>query len=782
MTSTWPKTIDIDFTLDTSTFIKDVLGSLQSSIMTAIALVMVVIVAALGLRSGLLVGLSIPTSFMIGFLIISLLGMSVNMMVMFGLVLTVGMLVDGSIVVIEYADRKMSEGLHRREAYKLASQRMFWPIFSSTATTLAAFLPMLLWPGVSGEFMSYLPIMVIIILTASLPVAMIFLPVLGSLIGKTNARPEEAEEARRLDSPEPIDWSRMRGLTGLYIRTLRLLAGSRLGHIAVIVGMVALTFGVFNLYGKHNSGVEFFVDEEPTQVVALVRGRGNMSAAEERDLVVRAEDQILTVDGIQSVFTTVGGDSGGSHLGGVQDKPADVIGEMMIELDDYCCRRTAKEIFAEIRDKVAPLPGIIVELRKQEGGPPTGKDIRLELTDTSYARVKEIAGRVRRHLETEVSDLRDVEDSRPLPGIEWQMNVDREEAGRYGTDIASVGGMIQLVTNGILVGTYRPDDSDEEVDIRVRLPEDERSIDSLDRLRINTPKGTVPLSNLVERTAQPKVSSITRQNGRYAIDVKAGVVKEGGVTVDEKVNEIKTWLEAQDFPATTSYRFRGADEEQKEAQSFLGKAAGAALFIMFIILVTQFNSFYQTFLTLSTVVMSVLGVLIGMMVTGQKFSVIMTGTGIVALAGIVVNNSIVLMDTYNELRRDHGISGLDAVLKTCAQRIRPIMLTTITTIMGLVPMALQVNFDFFTPAIQVGSITSVWWVQLSTAVIFGLGFSTILTLLVIPTLLAMPSVWAQSWRAWRDRRRSGKDTPETERWPEATPPALPAPGFREAAE
>ena len=391
---------------------------------------------------------------------------------------------------------------------------------------------------------------------------------------------------------------------------------------------------------------------------------------------------------------------------------------------------------------------------------------------------------MRRHLETGVADLRDVEDTRPLPGIEWELTVDREEAGRFGTDVASVGGMVQLVTNGILVGTYRPDDSDEEVDIRVRLPAGERSMDQLDALRIATPAGVVPLSNLLTREARPKVSTITRQNGRYAIDVKANVVAENGVTVDEKVGELKQWLDGEEWPATTSYRFRGADEEQKEAMAFLGKAAGAALFIMFVILVTQFNSFYQTALTLSTVVMSVLGVLIGMMVTGQKFSVIMTGTGVVALAGIVVNNSIVLMDTYNEMRDRHGLTGLDAILRTCAQRLRPIMLTTVTTIMGLVPMALQINFDFFAPAVQVGSITSIWWVQLSTAVIFGLGFSTLLTLVVIPTLLVMPSVWRESWRAWRERRQAKKAARETVRKPRVRVPDLPAPvpGYREAAE
>jgi multidrug efflux pump len=759
-TADWPDSVEIGFTLDMSRFINIVLGSLQSAILTAIALVMIVVVAALGMRSALLVGIAIPTSFMIGFLIIGLLGMTVNMMMMFGLVLTVGMLVDGTIVITEYADRKMAEGLNRREAYTLAAQRMFWPIFASTATTLAAFLPMLLWPGVSGEFMSYLPITVIIVLTAALLTAMVFLPVLGSLVGKTTARRKDSEAAQKLAGKSIVDYSEIPGATGVYVRMLKAVAGRPIGHIAVIVAVIATGYGVLTLYGQYNSGVEFFIEDEPDQAIVLVRGRGNLSALETRDLVVEAEEQILQVDGIRSVFTTVGSAGNGApRIDGVQDKPVDLIGQLMLELEDFCCRRPAQEIFAEIRERTAPLAGIIIEVRKIEGGPPTGKDIQLELTSADYATAMEAAARVREHVEHNIDGLRDIEDSRPLPGIEWQLAVDRQEAGRFGADVASVGAMIQLVTNGVLVGHYRPDDSDEEVDIRVRLPEGERTIDRLDELRISTPAGLVPIRNIVSRTAQPQVSTITRKNGRYTFSVMANVRQEDGVLTDDKVREMDAWMAAQKWPAGLNYRFRGADEEQQEAADFLGKAAAAALFIMFVILLTQFNSFYQTFLTLSMVIMSVMGVLIGMLLTGQKFSIIMTGTGIVALAGIVVNNSIVLMDTYNRLHREVGLERLDAVLRAAAQRMRPILLTTATTIMGLIPMATQVSFDFFNRIIAVGGITSEWWVQLSTAVISGLAFSTLLTLIVVPTMLAMPAVWGEHWRRWRGRVGREQETP-----------------------
>lgn len=948
-TKDWPQTIQVDYMIDMSSNIFEVLGSLQSSILTAIFLVMILVLAALGLRSALLVGLAIPTSFMVGFLILSGLGYTVNIMVMFGLVLTVGMLVDGAIVMVEYADRKVHEGMEDREAYIRAARLMFWPIVSSTATTLVAFLPMLLWPGVAGEFMSYLPIMVIIVLTAALLTAMVFLPVTGGIFAmvthwiERNAafvlalvfavvatlatlaafganpgapgfaealgasplaiptaalafllagiasflilrpfvrwRRERAAKQVEVENQKPVkqyrsvtfvslafemvavafaayfayflatsrpaiitdtissvfgylsglaqplavlshpialdtgfylvvfgfalvavwagykaisplvhllewifdgvrkrfgfgtrnggstsdkpeelrfDASTVKGFTGLYVRHLKLLAGNPIGNILTIVVVLGACALIFTSFTSNPTGVEFFVDEEPDQAVVMVSARGNMSAAESLEIVKQVEAEVLQTAGIQNVITSAfppGGGSGPQFIGGVQDKPADVIGEMSLELAKYCCRRKAAEIFAEIRDRTASIPGIKVETRKIEGGPPTGKDLQLEVKSTDYDTMVEQVARIRTKLD-EMDHLLDQEDGRPLPGIEWQIEIDREQAGRYQAGIGSVGNMVQLVTNGVLIGTYRPTDSEDEVDIRVRLPADERTLDRFDQLRLQTPLGLVPIANFIDRSPEQKVSSITRRDGLYSMMLKATVdqtaVDEEGkpVTVDAKVQELSEWLEAQSFPDNIYLQFRGADEDQKESGEFLMKAMVASLFLMFLILLTQFNSFYQTFLTLSTVVMSVMGVLLGMMLTGQKFSIIMTGTGVVALAGIVVNNAIVLIDTYNRFRHD-GFDPLDAILKTSGQRIRPILLTTVTTIVGLVPMATAVNLDFFTQTVAVGGITAIWWIQLSTAVISGLAFSTILTLIMIPVMIALPNIWARTfWAVW----------------------------------
>jgi multidrug efflux pump len=814
-TADWPSAIKINFLLDQSSFIYEVLGSLQSAIITAIVLVMIVVLAALGLRSSFLVGLAIPTSFMTGFLILAGVGMTVNMMVMFGLVLTVGMLVDGAIVVVEYADRKMAEGMPPQEAYVRAAKLMFWPIVSSTATTLAAFLPMLLWPGVPGEFMSYLPIMVIIVLSASLLTALVFLPVTGALtariaqwasrnsasivsaavavaaaasayvgasrfiafslhetlagIGSMLAVPlaiaaglgfyamsmtlfgaigrrwgrrrnSNDETAAQLSAEAELDVDRLRGFTGIYARSLKGLTGGLFGNLVTIAVVFGVVMSVFVGFANNPTGLEFFVEEEPDQTVVLVSGRGNLSSDQARALVGRVEHELLNISGIQNVVAVSypnGGGSSGQVIGTVQDKPEDLIGELNVELMPYAERRTWAAIQEDIRRNTAQIAGIRVEPRKIEGGPPQGKDVSLRITGTDYDAVLETTALVREQIDS-IEGLIDQEDSRPLPGIEWEFVVDREEAGRFNAGIGSVGSMIQLVTNGILLDKYRENDDDDEVEIRVRLPEEQRTLDSFMQLKLRTENGQVPISNFVTLKPKPKVGEITRVDGLYSMDVKAGADTAAGYDKTGRVKVVDDWLKTQTWPNGVRVGFSGNDDDQKETEAFLPKAGAAALFIMFIILVTQFNSFYQAFITLMTVVLAVAGVLIGMTVTGQKFSMIMTGTGVVALAGIVVNNAIVLIDTFNRMRSD-GVDTLEASLKTAAQRLRPILLTTSTTIAGLIPMATQINLDFFNQAVTIGGITAVWWIQLSTAIIFGLAFSTILTLVLIPVLLVMPT-------------------------------------------
>lgn len=789
----WPDTIKIDYMLDQSSFIFEVLSGLNNSIVSAILLVMVVIVSSLGMRSALLVGVSIPTTMLISFLVLSGLGMNVNMMVMFGLVLTIGMLVDGGIIMVEYADRRVAEGLSRSAAFVEGSQLMAMPLISSTLTTLIAFLPMLLWPGMAGEFMAYLPIMVIIVLTTALFTAMLFVPAMGMVLSNAvivglfaggiaggaayvalEGQPVQLAATggaflvamiaatliarswgvdRRTAGVEvlsgPFDLSRLRGATAVYISVLRRLAGSVTGLVVTLVIVAAVATGSVTAFMASSTGVEFFVDEEPDVAVVNLSARGNMSAREALALVRDVEQEVLAIDGVEDVVTSAfpsGGSSGGFNIGMGGDRPADLIGVLQVELVPYCCRRAADGIFADIRARTN-FAGVKTEVQEIQGGPPTGKDIQLEVTAQRYDDVLGATSKARAYIEG-VAGLRDVEDDRPLPGIEWQLDVDREEAGRFGADVTAVGAMIQLVTNGVLLTKYQPDDSPDQLDVRVRFPASERNLAQFETLRIQTASGLVPLANFIEIRPQPRVSSITRVDTNYAMTIKADVIEEQGYDLTAKIAELDGWVKSQDWPQGVTFKFRGANEDQAEAMGFLVKAMLASLFLMFLVLVTQFNSFYQTALTLSTIVLSVFGVLIGIAVTGQKFSVIMTGTGIVALAGIVVNNAIILIDTYNRERQDQP-DALTAVLATAAQRIRPILLTTVTTIAGLIPMATQVNIDLFARETLVGGITAAWWVQLSTAIIGGLTFSTILTLIVVPVMLAMPETLSRAFAARR---------------------------------
>ena len=869
-TANWPDPVRVGFLLDQSSFIYEVLGSLQSSIMTAIVLVLISVVAVLGIRSGLLVGLAVPGSFMIAFLILGFLGMTVNMMVMFGMVLTVGMLVDGAIVVSEYADRKIEEGVEPREAYTRAAQLMFWPVVSSTLTTLAAFLPLLLWPGVPGQFMSYLPRMVIIVLTASLITALVFLPVTGVIFARISqttgrwsaailsalgfvailfsglifsdmlsiarvvnadgssslapqfapvapmlvvvalaaiagaygmhrlARWGAARRASRVAEPDPTALMlsarapliprRLRGVTGVYVRTLNVFSSNIVGNLVAVALVGALIFGSFAFFMQRAQGVEFFIDEEPDVAIVLVQARGNLAATEIRELVGEVEREVLQIAGIDNVVMTATAASSSGGGFGAQDLPADMIGQLQIELADFADRRRAEDIFADIREAVAGIPGMKVEIRKIEGGPPQGKDVQVRVKSPSYGAVVDATRTVRAFVDS-FDGLIEIEDGRPLPGIEWVLSVDREAAGRYGASIQEIGAMIQLVTNGVLVDIFRPDDSEDEVEIRVRLPQAQRSFDVLDDLRLPTSRGLVPLSNFVTRTAEQKVTSIERRDGLYSMDIKANMAPgleftdpESGrtrpATPNDLVAQVKEWIDATEFPTGVQVSTIGADEEQAESMAFLGQAALGSLFLMFIILLTQYNSFYQTILTLLTVILAIAGVLVGMALTGQKFSVIMTGTGVVALAGIVVNNAIVLTDTFNRLRSEGVTDVRQAVLKTAAQRLRPILLTTITTILGLIPMALQVNLNFIDRTIAVGGITAMWWVQMSTAIISGLAFSTVLTLFLIPVLLAMPSNAIRSGK-WVLGLFSGALRPaRTVEFEAAAAPSLPSVGPR----
>ena len=729
-TNNLSENIKIDFTSDNSDYILEMLNSLQAAVINAIVSVMILVIAALGIRSALMVGISIPTSFLLAITILGATGGYINMMVMFGLLVSVGLLVDGSIVMVEYADRKMAEGLNRLDAYTQSYKRMLWPIVSSTATTLAAFLPLILWPGVSGEFMKWMPFMVSLVLISSLFSALIFIPVMGSLFGKT-----EKTNITRLN--ENFDINKLTGYTSVYVKVLSKLIKA---PIVTIVSSLIVVVILFNLYANFNAGARYSVEGDTNQMTVHVIARGNLSPSQKLSLALEVEDTVRSVKGIKTASSIIGGGSVDQMIMSDAESRSDEIAMMMIELNPVHERRHADILREEILKKTSSIPGIFVEAYKIERKPESGKDIQLELTSLNNSELTKVTEKVSNKLKT-MDGVIEVDDTRSLPGIEWVIKVDRELAGKYGVDVSIIGAIVQLVTNGILVDKYRPDDSEDEVDIRVRFPKEYRQLEQFDQLRIPTPDGAVPLSNFVKRIPQQRVSSIDRENGSRILKIRANtsIDPETGKKIlpFDKNLEISDWIKSQNFSNQVNIKFAGTNEDGEESAAFLGRAMLGALFLMFVILLTQFNSFYQAAITLSTVVLSTVGALTGLLITGQVFSVIMSGLGIVSLAGIIVNNSIVLIDTYNRLKDDE-VDPIETIIHSAAQRLRPIVLTTATTMIGLTPVALQITIDWFGRSIEFGGLMSAWWVPFSTAVIWGLGFSSLLTLFLIPTLLALP--------------------------------------------
>ncbi len=728
--SKWPQGIEIGFSQDQSDAIKDMLLDLQNNVIFAVILVMIVIIATLGLRSAGLVGMAIPGSFLTGILILSALDFTINMVVLFSLIMSVGMLVDGAIVVVELADRKMAEGLKKQQAYMIASKRMAWPIIASTATTLAAFAPLIFWPGIMGEFMKFLPITLIATLAASLFMALIFVPSLGSIFGKR--APDSERNMENLAIAESGDLSHITGFTRYYIKILTKAVHNPIKTLLVILSILMATYFIYGVLGK---GVELFPEVEPENAMVLIHARGDLSVYERDNLVAEVEEQILEVEGFTTVYARSGLKLGGN---GVTE---DVIGIIQLEFADWQVRRPAEEILGEIRERTAHLKGIVIETQKQKEGPAQGKAIQLELSADNYDLLPATIESLSQAFHNNINDLINISDSRPIPGIEWQLEVDRAEASKFGADILTLGNAVQLITNGINVGTFRPDDSDDEIDIRIRFPEVNRSIDQLNKIRIPTAKGNIPASNFVKLIPKNKIGNIVRVDGHrvLTIDADTNKININGepITTDKKIKEIQNLIQEKKLiPPGVNIRFRGDNEEQEKASAFLLKAFIVAVFMIAIILVTQFNSFYQSFLILSAVIFSTAGVLLAHLISGQPFGIVMSGIGVISLAGIVVNNNIVLIDTYNSLIAT-GMDAAEAIIRTGAQRLRPVLLTTVTTILGLMPMVLGLNIDLVGRNLTIDAPSAQWWKQLASSVAGGLTFATVLTLVLTPSLLML---------------------------------------------
>jgi multidrug efflux pump len=715
----WPDGIIVTFSQDQSKEIKRTLDDLFNNVLFATVLVMIIIVASLGPRSSILVGLAIPGSFLMGILVLNLMGYTLNMVVLFALILSVGMLVDGAIVVVEYADRRMAEGTPKFHAFKEASKRMAWPITASTATTLAVFLPLLFWPDVTGDFMKFIPITILITLTASLLMALIVIPALGAWLSKPGAISDDALAAMR--ASESGDFSNLKGFTGKYVFVLKRFLAAPIKTLFSVIAIMVITIV---LYANFGNGMEFFPEVDAEIALVDIRARGNLSLDERDDIVKNVEKRLYDMNEIKTLYTT-------SFIKPPNGAAVDLVGRIQLELEDWQQRRLALEILEDIRARTADIPGIIIETNVKEEGPSAGSAIQLEISGVYREVLVQVVKQIRIELDKD-PELRDIKDSRPLEGIEWELDVDREAASRMGASIASVGSLVKMVTSGLTLGAYRPNDADDEVDIRLRFPTATRNLDQLDELRVSAQGQLVPISSFTQKIPKQQSGNIVRtgSNIRYMIEANA----QEGVNDAYKTAQIKAVLDNTQLPPGVTYKFKGDAEKMADTGAFLGGAFLLAIFMMAVILVTQFNSIFRAGLVLSAIVLSFAGVFMGLMIRGEPFGLVMSGVGMIALAGIVVNNNIVLIDTYARLRQE-GLEAIDAALRTGAQRLRPVLLTTITTVCGLIPMVYQLNIDLIGRELLVGAPSSQWWTQLSTAIAGGLTFATILTLILTPCLL-----------------------------------------------
>ena len=712
-----PENLSIVISNDDTVYASLMVKELNGNIIAAVVLIMVLVIASMGTRVSMLVGLSIPFCFLMTYLILYSLNMEVNFLVMMGLLLGMGMLIDGSIVITEYADKKIAEGLSRAEGYALASKRMFYPIVASTGTTLAAFIPIMFWPGFTGQFMRYLPITIFFVLSASLFYSLIVIPVLGSYFGQKESALNNNEEQTSV-------FVRLTEWYGKYIK--RFVENP----VETFLAVVSVLLIIIMSYAFSGKGTIYFAIVDPVQANITVKARGNFSALETKEIIEQVEERFLEVEGIKNVYLRSGTNwwqSGADRIGGgfietLEPSQRDISGF---------------EIMDRLKTSTKDLPGITVEVEADIGGPSFDSPIELDVFGNTESDVNDAVAKIENFMRNEMTGLNNIFSSKAYPSVEWSVDVDKQKAAQLGVSVSDVGALVQMLTNGFKVGEYRPDDAKDEVEIRARFPDSDRTITGIRDLNVVTKQGTVPVSSFVNVVPKENRETVNRKNGKYFQEVGAG--SDDDSKVNQKIGELESWLQETDLGSGISYQFSGMAEETEEVNSFMIVAGLTAVFMMLLMLITQFNSFYQSLIILSSVTISFVGVLLGLLITGKSFSTTMTGISIVTLAGIVVNNNIVLIDTFNKLREEapHLKKSLH-IINACKQRLRPIVLTSLTTIFGLLPLAMGVSLDLISRDIVVGSRIVDWWSNLAVSIVFGLGFSTFITLILTPAVLALP--------------------------------------------
>jgi len=762
--SGWPKDTEITKVMDKSRDIKLMIADLENNILSGLVLVLIVILLTMGIRNALLVAMAIPFSMLLSFTVLYLMGITLNMVVLFSLTLALGMLVDNAIVIVENIYRFMEQGASRIDAAMKATSEVAYPVIGSTLTTLGAFSPMLFWPGLMGEFMGYLPLTLIITLSSSLFVAMVINPALASIFMKTKKDLDHQKlslEEIRKAVQQPIE-IKGRILT-LYSRFLGYSLTMPLTFLGIGFAILILLFSSWLFLVGLKKPVEFFPEIEPTGIyinIDMPEGaelnyidrilqrielavsdssrRGKNDQPDDTILEILKAKEHVTAEGdkffgpsdlpnVKNIYMKgVVSDAGGSAF---SPNTPNHVGVRFLDLEDRF--RSSHETVDEIRDRIKDLAGGKMTIAAEEGGPPTGAPINIEISGDNFAILGEISSKLK-NIISQIPHVKDVRDDfvEGLPSV--KILIDRQKAALYGLTTDLIGFALKTAYNGLQVSSFR--EGDEDYDITVQLKKNDREmVDILEELMIPTPSGVqVPLSTLATVQFSGTLGDIIRVNNERVVTIKANVdeTKIPGPVARAQAQEI---LKNIELPPGYSIKFTGEFEFQKESEDFLSKAFLVALLLIFLILVSMFNSVKQPFIIMTSVILSLGGAFLGLTIFRSPFGIIMTGVGVISLAGVVVNNAIVLIDYTNKLR-DRGFELRDAVIAAGATRLRPVLLTAITTILGLIPMVTGVSFDFHNLTISWVSESSQWWQSMAVVVIFGLIVATFLTLIVVPTL------------------------------------------------
>jgi multidrug efflux pump len=765
---TWPEGTQITKLMDQAKEIRLMVADLENNIITGLILVVVVLLFALGLRNALLVSLAIPFSMLLSFTVLQVMGITLNMIVLFSLTLALGMLVDNAIVIVENVYRYMEQGVPRLQAAMRAAGEVAWPVIGSTMTTLAAFFPLIFWTGLMGEFMKYLPITLVVTLSSSLFVALVINPALCAVFMKVKASragdtQSEAGTGRPEEEEKPV------AIRGPILRTYAAILRGALNHKLTVLGIsfavLVLLFQIWYLGVGIEKPIEFFpaidpksvfvnidppegadlayVDNIARQVEMAVSGRweadGPPPALSDyaRAYIPSPHEKAdgenfeapTDLNNIEHIYAKVV--QGGSGFSFDSNLP-NHIGIQFLDFED---RKTPTTRDIEtIRHRVRHIAGAQVTVAQQEEGPPTGAPINIEISGGDFARLGALAEQVRAVIEKmpHVEDVRD-DFVGGLPSV--RVRIDRQKTALYNMTTSQIGSALKTAYNGLDVSTFY--DGDEDYDIVVTLAEADRHVtDVLHKLMIPTPGGTmVPLTTLATIDYSGSLGDIVRINHDRVVTVKADV-DEAKLPAAQARTRAEALLADFPLPAGYQIKFTGENEFQQESEDFLAKAFVVAVLLIFLILVTLFNSISQPLIILTSVALSLGGAFVGLFVLRSPFGIIMSGLGVFSLAGVVVNNAIVLIDYTNKLR-ERGMALVEAVVAAGATRLRPVLLTAITTILGLLPMVTGVSYDFHKLAISWASFSTLWWRSMAIVVIFGLLVATLLTLVVVPTLYAL---------------------------------------------